>query len=105
MGRMPGVGKTRTQLLKYQKGKCTHCGLHFLPGDIMEVDHIKPVSKGGERSKNNLQLLHKQCHQKKTKTDGSQQIARLTKQGKFINQFPYQWVDDMLIIPSSINDK
>jgi RNA-directed DNA polymerase len=105
MGRMPGVGKTRTQLLKYQKGKCTHCGLHFLPGDIMEVDHIKPISKGGERSKNNLQLLHKQCHQKKTKTDGSQQIARLTKQGKFINQFPYQWVDDMLIIPSSINDK
>ncbi|NER26353.1 MAG: HNH endonuclease [Symploca sp. SIO1C4] len=87
-------------MLKKQKGKCTHCGLNFLSGDIMEVDHIKPQSRGGERQQGNIQLLHKHCHQEKPKSDGSKQIVMRTKYAKYINQFPYQWVDDMLIIPA-----
>ncbi|NJO63282.1 MAG: HNH endonuclease [Richelia sp. RM2_1_2] len=37
---------------------------------MMEVDHIIPKSKGGKDAYNNLQLLHRHCHDEKTATDG-----------------------------------
>lgn len=58
-------------LLKKQKGKCNHCGLYFNESDHMEVDHIIPRSLGGKDEYNNLQLLHKHCHDLKTASDGS----------------------------------
>jgi RNA-directed DNA polymerase len=58
-------------LLKKQKGKCAHCGLTFREGDLMEVDHIKPISLGGKDEWKNLQLLHRHCHDIKTGSDGS----------------------------------
>jgi RNA-directed DNA polymerase len=56
-------------LLKTQKGKCTHCGLFFNDGDLMEIDHKIPRSKGGKDSCDNLQLLHGHCHNAKTAAD------------------------------------
>ena len=41
------------------------CGLMFLPGDIIEIDHIKPKKLGGSNSYENLQVLHGHCHDKK----------------------------------------
>jgi RNA-directed DNA polymerase len=37
----------------------------------MEVDHIKPLSKGGKDTYENLQLLHRHCHVQKTATESS----------------------------------
>jgi RNA-directed DNA polymerase len=37
----------------------------------MDVDHIQPKSKGGKDTLDNLQLLHKCCHDLKTANDGS----------------------------------
>ena len=70
MGNNPLLPKRVTTLLKRQKGKCTHCGLHLRETDVMEVDHIIPKSKGGKDAYKNLQLLHRHCHHKKTATDG-----------------------------------
>lgn len=70
MGNNPLLPKRVTTLLKRQKGKCTHCGLHLRETDVMEVDHIIPKSKGGKDAYNNLQLLHRHCHDEKTATDG-----------------------------------
>jgi RNA-directed DNA polymerase len=58
-------------LLRKQKGKCTHCNLHFTVNDKLEVDHITPKSLGGKNDYTNLQLLHKHCHDQKTARDGS----------------------------------
>ena len=71
MGRHPEMPLTKATLLKRQKGKCNHCGLHFKAGDLMEVDHIIPKSKGGKNEYKNFQLLHRHCHDNKTVTDGS----------------------------------
>jgi len=38
MGKHPESPKRVTTLLKIQKGKCSHCGLHFRDEDVMEVD-------------------------------------------------------------------
>ncbi len=71
MGRHPETPIRVATLLKKQKGKCPHCGLHFKSEDLMEIDHIIPCSKGGKDIYKNLQLLHKHCHDVKTAKDGS----------------------------------
>jgi RNA-directed DNA polymerase len=71
MGKNPEVPKTVATLLKRQKGKCAHCGLYFTEESVLEVDHVIPKSKGGKNSYDNLQLLHRHCHDEKTTNDGS----------------------------------
>lgn len=66
MGRNPEMPARVSQLLKTQKGICTHCGLLFREKDVMEVDHIIPKSKGGKDEYKNLQLLHRHCHDTKS---------------------------------------
>jgi RNA-directed DNA polymerase len=71
MGKNPEMPTRVAKLLKVQKGKCAHCGLHFREEDVIEVDHIIPKSKGGRDEYKNLQLLHRHCHDEKTRFDGS----------------------------------
>jgi RNA-directed DNA polymerase len=70
-GEYPGTPNRVASLIKRQKGICSHCGLYFTSTDVVEVDHIKPTSLGGRDTYDNLQLLHKHCHDAKTATDGS----------------------------------
>ena len=72
LGRHPELPNRQAILLKQQQGKCAWCGLHFLSGNVMEVDHKTPLSQGGKDEWVNLQLLHRHCHDEKTAADGSQ---------------------------------
>jgi RNA-directed DNA polymerase len=74
-GKQPGVPKRVATLLKWQAGKCAHCGLYFRPEDRLEVDHIIPKSRGGKDGYNNWQLLHAHCHHQKTAKD--EELRRL----------------------------
>ena len=76
MGKHPEVTERVATLLKKQKGKCTHCELYFREEDVMEVDHIIPKTLGGKDQYNNLQILHRHCHDRKTADDGS--VAKCT---------------------------
>lgn len=58
-----------TLLLNSQRGICPWCKTAFSNIDIMEVDHITPLSKGGKDVYANLQLLHGHCHDEKTRLD------------------------------------
>ncbi|MDD1428510.1 group II intron reverse transcriptase/maturase [Dolichospermum sp. ST_sed9] len=71
MGNNPEMPTRVSKLLKKQKGKCTHCGMFFREDDVMEVDHIIPISKGGKDEYKNLQLLHRHCHDIKTANNGN----------------------------------
>lgn len=54
------------KLFHLQQGKCVCCGQ--LLGDDYHVDHIIPLSLGGENSDENIQLLRARCNlQKKAK--------------------------------------
>ncbi|MDZ8259032.1 group II intron reverse transcriptase/maturase [Nostoc sp. ChiQUE01b] len=87
MGHHPEVPTRIASLLKKQQGKCTHCGLFFQDGDLMEVDHIIPKSKGGRNSYNNFQLLHRHCHDTKTARDASFSHTVLTQEYIEVNPF------------------
>jgi RNA-directed DNA polymerase len=65
LGRHPGVAPGVARLLKKQQGQCAWCGLFFRHGDVWNVDHIVPKSKGGTDATDNLQLLHRHCHLRK----------------------------------------
>jgi RNA-directed DNA polymerase len=56
MGKHPEAPTRVATLLKRQKGKCAYCGLFFQDGNLMEIDHKVPRSKGGKDSYDNLQL-------------------------------------------------
>ena len=68
MGKHPEMTNQKARLLKRQKGKCSHCGLTFRDGDLLEKHHIIPRSQGGSNWDENLELLHLHCHDgKKTR--------------------------------------
>jgi len=69
IGKHPELPTDKAALLKMQKGRCAYCKLHFRDGDLLETDHIKPKSKGGDNSTKNKQLLHRHCHDLKTAQD------------------------------------
>ena len=100
MGRNPEMPKRTAMLLKRQKGKCPVCGLTFKYGDLMETDHIKPLKLGGSRGIENLQLLHRHCHDKKTKGEGSLKQKQNKISGNSLWPIPdnYKWVNDILIL-------
>ena len=60
---------TQRTLLKIQKGICNWCSQRIILNEIVEIDHIMPISQGGSDKYINLQLLHKQCHIEKTNKD------------------------------------
>ncbi|MBE9223670.1 group II intron reverse transcriptase/maturase [Cyanobacterium stanieri LEGE 03274] len=71
IGKHPEVSTRMATLLKKQKGRCNDCGHCFKDGDLLEIDHIIPKSRGGKDEYKNLQVLHRHCHDKKTARDGS----------------------------------
>ena len=68
-GTHTGTPTRVAKLLKKQKGICPQCKQHFTPEDLIEVDHIIPKSKGGLDTYNNLQALHRHCHDAKSRND------------------------------------
>lgn len=65
LGVNPLMSKSQSLLLKRQRGKCRLCNLYFADGEILEIDHIIPRAEGGEKSYNNIQLVHRHCHDQK----------------------------------------
>ena len=58
--------KTILEKLTEQEHKCPKCKLDIKEGDDYEGDHIIPWLGGGKTIAENLQVLHKRCHQLKS---------------------------------------
>lgn len=59
---------TLTKLVQRDEGLCGICGkpvnmkAYHNAGDYGSIDHIKPVSKGGQHQWDNVQLAHRKCN-------------------------------------------
>lgn len=69
MGQSIMLSTTQSNLLKKQNYKCNSCGLLFNSQDLLEIDHIQPKFKGELNRLNNLQILHRHCHDTKSAND------------------------------------
>jgi 5-methylcytosine-specific restriction endonuclease McrA len=54
--------RLRYETLKKHNFQCQSCGATVEDGAKLEIDHIKPVSKGGTNDPDNLQVLCKNCN-------------------------------------------
>ena len=63
--RVPVSKKTRFEVFKRDNFSCQYCG-NKPPNVMLEVDHIKPVSKGGTNSINNLVTSCFNCNRGKS---------------------------------------
>ena len=103
MGAHPELPSRKAYLLKRQKGKCTHCGLSFQEWDVLEVDHIIPRALRGKDEYKNLQLLHRHCHDEKTKEDLIEIRKKETskffdRNNKFLDKFDWGWINDIPVM-------
>ena len=55
-------------LARRQDECCARCG-GFINAQFGDIDHITPLAQGGTWDPDNLQLLHKGCHDEKTVED------------------------------------
>jgi len=60
-GREPIPESVRFAVWRRDEGKCTKCGSR----EKLEFDHIIPVSKGGNTSERNIQILCEHCNREK----------------------------------------
>ena len=102
MGKHPEMPNRKAYLLKRQKGKCTHCGLTFREWDVIEDDHVIPRALGGKDEWKNRQLLHRHCHDEKTKLDlieirKMDTSIFLDRINNFMSKFNWGWVNDIPI--------
>lgn len=67
-GRKTITKKTRFEVLKRDKFTCQYCG-KSAPDVVLEVDHIKPVSKGGDNDIMNLITSCKDCNRGKSNVE------------------------------------
>lgn len=63
---------TRVKVLARDNFKCAFCGRSPAthPGVALHIDHIKPFSKGGDNSIENLQTLCSECNYGKSNNEG-----------------------------------
>ena len=59
-------------LWKRDRGRCCVCG-HRVPLELATVEHLKPVSRGGEHVGANLAVSHARCNSRK----GARTLAEL----------------------------
>lgn len=79
MSNRKGIGKKlRFEIFKRDSFKCQYCG-KSAPDVILEVDHIVPVSKGGDNDSSNLITSCRDCNRGKTNIELSDDSA-LAKQ-------------------------
>jgi len=60
--RQPVKPSVRFQILKRDNYACQMCGATAADGAKLEIDHIVPVSKGGQNDEDNLQVLCRDCN-------------------------------------------
>lgn len=67
---------------KVSKGICHYCGQMFKPSELT-MDHLVPLARGGESSKNNLVPACKECNaKKKLQTPVDQLLQQLEEEKK-----------------------
>lgn len=87
MGYYPGISLWLAMLIKRQDGRCTHCGLQFMPGDLIEVHHQN--GDHSDKKRENLAALHRHCHDVVHRPSDPTSVERVHDKDESIEE-PYE---------------
>ena len=101
---MKGISKTKRDFVINRDGaRCQMCGIKVITAaenekdyfkeNFCNIDHIKPRSKGGTNSVDNIRVLCRKCNSKKSDLSIKDVIKRLNKIDFKVNTTV---VDDLL---------
>ena len=62
---------------------CVNCG--ETNKRLLTIDHIVPLSAGGDNSKDNIQILCHDCHRVRTNHYRQQRLTQTTADGKIVS--------------------
>jgi RNA-directed DNA polymerase len=75
LGRSPALSPRVAALMRIQQGRCGHCHLCLITGNLLEVHHVDGNHNNNKQG--NLQLLHRHCHQELTRTMHHDKVAHV----------------------------
>lgn len=78
----------RDRIFLRAKGKCHLSGRRIMPGDQWELEHIKPLSMGGEHRERNMAPALKEAHKIKTKQEASERAKADRMRRKHLGSWP-----------------
>lgn len=55
----------RNQMISLYGRSCWLCGRAIAWGDVVSVDHVRPLSKGGSNKIHNLRPSHEKCNRRR----------------------------------------
>ena len=67
--RIPFSKELKAEILQFQSNKCMDCQIELKEGIACEIDHKRPISNGGDNSRENVQILCKSCHFDKSREE------------------------------------
>lgn len=85
MNRKPISKKLRFLIFKRDDFTCQYCGNHP-PKVILELDHIKPISKGGDNSEDNLITACFNCNRGKSNELLEEKIPQIDNKKKILKE-------------------
>lgn len=63
--------RVRDRVFARSQGRCYLTGRKIMPGDQWELEHVKPLSMGGEHRESNLRPAVAEPHREKTSAEAS----------------------------------
>ena len=95
-GRIKFTKNERDKLLTKFENKCNICKC-CIKDNIFDIDHIMPLSGGGNNNENNLQVLCKSCHFDKSSSENEQgQYFKTKETASFLNEAVKKIMDSTL---------
>lgn len=80
--------RVRDRIFLRSAGRCHLTGRKIGPGDVWDLDHVKPLKDGGEHRETNLAPALKQPHIEKTAEENAGRAKEARMRAKHFGYFP-----------------
>jgi len=84
----PAPPRVRIRVFERHGGKCHISGIKILAGDEWDMEHIKPLHRGGENRESNLAPALRQAHREKTKLEMADKAKADRIRAKHLGVYP-----------------